>query len=272
MKIAIYSLFRDSEKTLPNFLSILDKLNEKFDCTFFFYENDSVDNTKKILHEWSKCCKAFLFSETHHYQKYGSVISSDRFIKLGMYRNTLLQKSLLYNKTEYSLFIDSDIESFTEENAAMLAEAIEITHGSLVTAATMQDIPCKMGSDKKYSYYDSLPLYDIEGNHCLTWSWNPFVRKEDRNTYNSLLPVEVQSAFGSCALAKTSLVKNPNFKWGTNGVCEHLFLCENIIQYGGIYVCPNINPIMHIEQKKFPNEELVIDYQKKMLALMEFLN
>jgi len=110
-------------------------------------------------------------------------------------------------------------------------------------------------------------LYDLNGNQGMTWAFNPFYMEHDRRDYDQLLPVEVQSAFGSCAMIKTSILKSPDVLWGTDGHGEHIGFCKSLRKRGIVLVCPNINPIMHIEQKNFSHEQLVVAFQKKNLIL-----
>ena len=51
MKISVFSLFRDSEKIIYESLSRFSDILEipGLDVEFFFYENDSKDNTRTII-------------------------------------------------------------------------------------------------------------------------------------------------------------------------------------------------------------------------------
>jgi Fe2+ or Zn2+ uptake regulation protein len=53
-KVSVFCLWRDSEKTIYKTLKQLENLEsiEGFEFSYFFYENDSKDNTVKIIEEW----------------------------------------------------------------------------------------------------------------------------------------------------------------------------------------------------------------------------
>ena len=110
MKITIISIFRDSEPYINNCLNKLDSLEKKTNANFeyFFYENDSKDNTKDILKKWMSNKKGKLISENINTPKFGSIVNKERFNLLAQFRNKLLRAGKPFD-SDYSLILDSDV-------------------------------------------------------------------------------------------------------------------------------------------------------------------
>ena len=100
MKISVFSLFRDSQSHIHRTLSQFEEmLNiEDIEFEFFFYENDSIDNTKSILREWCERNNGKVYSEDLGYPKFGSVDSLERVVLLSTYRNKV--KDCFINTTD----------------------------------------------------------------------------------------------------------------------------------------------------------------------------
>ncbi len=262
IKISFYSLFRDSEPKIYECLSTLSKIesNKKFQCEYFFYENDSKDNTASILEEWLLNRDGNFLSETLNTPKFGSVLDPNRMKLLSTYRNKM--KDLGVNsKSDFSIIFDSDI-SF-DENIIEEYLKYKNLNFSMLTPNVRQNVPCKMGSKKKSSYYDSSILFDLDLNQGMTWSDNPFYNTDDRSKFEKGEPIIVHSAFGSIAFLKTEIFKK--CKWNSNGESEHFSLCDQLRKHGNIYLIPKIKPRVNIQQKSWSHEESVINRQQFLL-------
>ena len=194
-KISIFSLFRDSESYIHECLSSLNDIESATNANFeyFFYENDSKDNTAEILKNWIKNKDGKLLSEKANEESYGSTLEPNRMIKMARIRNKManLGKPV---KSDYSVVIDSDlIFSKNIINDFLKYKDLDF---SMLTPNVRQTVPCKMGGDSETSYYDSLSLFDTENNHCMTWSDNPFYENSDRIKFKSGDPIHVNRAFG----------------------------------------------------------------------------
>ena len=134
----------------------------------------------------------------------------------------------------------------------------------MLTPNIRQNVPCKMGSKSKTSYYDSSILFDSNGLNCMTWSDNPFYEEKDRDNFENMKPIEVSKAFGGFAFLKSKALFN--CRWDSKGESEHFSLCNALLNFGKIYLIPSIKPSVNIEQKTWNHEHLVIEKQKKLLA------
>ena len=77
--IAVISLWRDSQTYIHTSLNQLrfqeDELGNDYSFFYSFYENDSVDDTSKILKEWLEDRQGILLTEKLNHPKWESVRS-----------------------------------------------------------------------------------------------------------------------------------------------------------------------------------------------------
>ena len=237
-RISILSMFRDSEKYLHDAferLEALDKATPEFEFEYFFYENDSVDNTVPLLENWLRNKPGRLITELLNKPKFGSVPAQERMNDLTYYRNTLLNENKPFSSS-YSLLLDSDVQFEPD----LIQQYIDCLDDQIVmiTPNVLQNIKCKMCDCKTDSYYDSWALIDRYGNHGMTWSSNPFYHPDDRAKWESNNSVSVKSAFGGCPMIKTSSLNK--VEWSTDSGCEHWNFCRDVINDGIIVVAPTV--------------------------------
>lgn len=247
MKISVLSLWRNSQKHIHRTLAQLESLEKKhsdIDFSYYFYENDSTDNTVRILNEWLEKKDGHLISHKLNAPSFASEGSPYRMAWMASYRNTLL-KSVRPLDSEYTLVFDSDIifEDDLLENFLNYRESS--SDWVLLSANTRQNLPCIYDDEVKKddSYYDVSCLIDSRGIYVATWWDCPLYNSEDREKWYSEESIQVKSAFGSCSLIKTSTLNNPDVQWDSvDGSVEHVGLCFSLQKYGKIYVCPKVKP------------------------------
>jgi|TARA_R110000824_G_scaffold69294_5_gene178595 hypothetical protein len=262
-KISIFSLFRDSESYINECLRSLDEveLTTNADFEYFFYENDSKDNTSKILGDWIKGKRGKLLSETANEQSHGSTLEPNRMIKMARIRNKMADLGKPVD-SDYSIVIDSDL-NFSKNIVNEFLKYKDLNF-SMLTPNVRQTVPCKMNGKSETSYYDSLSLFDTENNHCMTWSDNPFYEDSDRNKFESGEPIHVNRAFGGFAFIKSNLFNKVN--WKSSGNLEHWALCDQLNEHGKIYFLPEIRPTVNIKQQQWEHESDVIAQQRYLLS------
>ena len=262
MRISIFSLFRDSEDSIHNCLGNLEKIEQQTDASFkyFFYENDSTDQTVDILSQWMENRHGKFLSEKLNAPKFGSTLQKERMLLLSDVRNKMAALDQTKD-SEFSVIFDSDV-NFKPHIINDFLKLKDLNF-SMLTSNIRQDVPCKMGSGSKDSYYDSSILYDKDGMRCMTWSDNPFYDTADRDLYAHSKPIQVKRAFGSFAFLKTKYFSQCS--WSSKGESEHLSFCDKLNQLAPIYFIPSIRPTVHIEQKKWDHEDRVITHQKHLL-------
>ena len=261
MRISIFSLFRDSESYIKRALKQFNDLEKNTDAEFsyYFYENDSADKTPSILKRWMSKRNGNLKCDKINTQSFGSDLRPERMIHLSKCRN--LMQSLDESKdSDFTAIVDSDV-IFSKDIINQFLKYKDLDF-SMLTSNIRQDIPCKMGSNKPDSYYDSSILVDRHGVPGMTWSYNPFYDPQDRDLFDAKKPIEVSCAFGSFAFVPTTIFHK--CKWKSNGESEHFSFCRDLNKHGKIYVIPEIQPRVEIPQKNFPQEEKVVKMQNWM--------
>jgi hypothetical protein len=238
-KISIFSLWRDSESYIQRTLSQLEAIENKhpnIEFSYFFYENDSIDNTKKILEKWLVGRNNKFLSENLDWPKEGSVITTSRMLKMAYYRNRMINLGRFIN-TDYSLIFDSDVV-FDELLIEKFLSKID-DETVMYTPNVKQNIKCKYCNCGQDSYYDVAPLFDSNNQQGLHWSHNPFINIFDRIKFDKKQPVEVNSAFGSLAFFKSYVLNFCNWK-SHSGLLEHILFCEDVKKFGKIKVYSDI--------------------------------
>lgn len=260
-------MFRDSEGYLKSTLDRLEALeahSSNFSFEYFFYENDSQDNTVRILDEWMQTRRGFLVSEKLDRPKFNHSTESERQIFMTDYRNRLLHscQPLL---SDFAIILDSDImfePSLIEDYMPYMTEDV-----AMATPNILQNIKCKMFDSSKDSYYDSWALIDSNGHMGMTWSSNPFYNVKDRDNWDNGNPVVVKSAFGGCPIIKSEVLNK--IRWATRGGCEHWHFCQMASEFGKVIAIPNIIVRAEVpDVLSFPQETTLISQQKRRFSLL----
>ena len=242
MKISVLSLFRDSEKFLERMFSKLEAIENEYELEYFFYENDSKDNTRKLIQEWMSERNGQFIYEDINTPAFGHVTDFKRMKLMTQYRNRLLDEAVPLN-SDYTLLIDSDVDfsnHIVDDYLPFFKDGVV-----MCTPNIKQNVNCIMGEPEQLSYYDSYALKDIKGNKGMLLAANPFWEKEDRETWVNKKPVKVHSAFGGVAMIKTDVLNN--IRWATTGGCEHWMFCESVREYGDVIVIPTIEVYTEVE-------------------------
>ena len=275
MKISVISLWRNSSAYIDEALKRLEGLEKKYDMDYYFYENDSEDNTLECLQKWLDGRAGSLITETLKTEHYGPVPDATRIDNFVKYRNTILTKAKPL-QSDYTLLLDSDVSynnRLIKDTLKYMADDV-----AMVTPNILQNLKCEMCNCKKQSYYDSFALKDTKNQQGLTWSCNPFVEPNDRMKWKTNKPVEVNSAFGGTPLIKTSILNKTSVVWSVNhsgrGIkvananrkvgCEHWNFCKAVREFGKILVVPSIKVSTVVNHNLTVNPSF-IEQQKKII-------
>jgi hypothetical protein len=247
MRISVIGLFRNSAKHIKNTLSSFDKLNELGVFDFYFYENDSNDETNQILKDWLENKKGLLTSENIQAPQFGSVSNIERLIFLSYYRNKV-KESIKNSTSDFSLLIDTDI-LFDNNHFLLLYEYLKNNKDtSMVVANTRQyQIEDLMYYDTADSFYDVFAFRDKFSNNGLYFTDCPFILNNDREKWKNNEPIEIGSGFGGFALIRTEILKRPECFWSTCGHSEHVNFCSSVSKYGNIIILPDCKPRTEID-------------------------
>lgn len=250
MKVAVFSLWRNSEPYIKRSLKQFEDLEsiENIEWSFFFYENDSTDNTVEILKDWLKTRSGELLHETLRTKHYGSVMDVNRMKLLASYRNKC--KELANNQSfDFAVVVDSDV-IFSAENFKHGLKFLQTNEFFVMTTANVrQPLPDVVFGHEEDSYYDVGCLRDKYGNETLYCSGCPFKRIEDRMLWRFNQAVEINSGFGGFAVIRWepfSLVK-----WSADLNIEHVNFCYDLKSFGKICVLPYSK--VYVDLKLPPN-------------------
>tara|TARA_B110000971_G_scaffold221756_1_gene270397 strand:- start:202 stop:6702 length:6501 start_codon:yes stop_codon:yes gene_type:complete len=278
-KITICLCARDNEKYIRYidnvFNKILDSAKKTLEFEFFFYENNSTDNTKNEIRKFFNNKKGkYLCENIKNNPKRGGV-SMERGIHMATLRNKLKE---FHGKldSEYVILLDTDV-IFTIKTIYQLINTI--TQEIVMVSPFCICYNFYNENNKLKHYYDSLAVIskdDINYNTCLFKSCircknvrascglnlkKKYLFDEDKLIY-------VNSAFGSMALIKTDIYNKVS--WG-NSICEHHSFCKKVLNYGSIVINPVIKTLVtnekymdykYIERELKDNIEMTLNINK----------
>jgi hypothetical protein len=272
MKISVLGLWRDSsnhaQRTLDN-LSDIVASNTDIDFKFFFYENDSTDNTKQILDNWMIQFTGNVYSEKHNFPKFGSVPDIPRLILLSFYRNKLKELCLNQLDSDYVLLIDTDI-IFDNSHFLCLLKNIKNLNAAMVVANTRQNaFGDFMLQETDDTFYDAFALRDRFNNSSLYFTDCPLFIQKDREEWKQNLPVQLLSGFSGFALLKTDIFKK--CQWSTTGHSEHVNFCYEINKYGLIFIVPSCRPLTELDTKNL-NMPVIKEYALAQIEKIKSIN
>jgi hypothetical protein len=247
MKISVIGLFRNSAQHINNTLSSLDRLSELGIFDFYFYENDSKDDTNHVLQCWLEDKKGFLTSENIQAPQFGSVTNIERLVLLSYYRNKV-KESIKNTTSDFSLLIDTDILFDNNHFLSLFEHLKNNEQTAMVVANTRQyQIEDLMYYETADSFYDVFAFRDIFNNNGLYFTDCPFVLNNDRHKWKDNQPIEIHSGFGGFALVRTDILKRSECLWSTCGHSEHVNFCSSVSKHGKIMMLPNCKPRTEID-------------------------
>ncbi len=109
MELSICAIFRDNENYLSNFLiPILKKIEKNYNIFYYFYENDSKNNTKFLLENFMKTRKGKLLCESNSIKSFPRSTKYERINHISNCRTKLL--GLRPYKEEWTSIQEQDIK------------------------------------------------------------------------------------------------------------------------------------------------------------------
>ena len=250
--LSVVGLVKDAEEYIPFFSHIFSKIESKYnyDIEFYLMENDSSDNSSKMLKDFMETRKGFLFSDK---------IDWNLDIRKGMNKTRggymCNLRNFLKNKhgklsTDFTILIDTDVY-FDVDTVAKLIDRLEENVAMSTPFCNDWSIIQNFGCDH---YYDTFAYitkdgldYSHTGNKCLFPECNmckPFLQSKNLlpSRYDSSEKIkEVQSAFGGLVAIPTEIYNQVEWE---QTICEHHGFCENIRKFGKIIVSRDIEIMM----------------------------
>jgi hypothetical protein len=241
-KINVYGLFKNNDTYIRYLITKFNIFEKIYDVEFsyYFFENNSTDSSKKYLKQFMKNRKGKLYSKdfVNEYKRQGRSDTRINFIKrMETYRNHNIETSKPI-KSDWNIILDSDIY-FDNDCLKQFFEIKPKKHNiGMMTPYTT------IGNGTHY--YDTFALVDFSGKYyhpkciferCKNCKIN-IVKKDTKI-------VEVKSAFAGFAVVDSEVLKNKEVKWKTltpKAMCEHLGFCSSVINKAKkkVVVCPQI--------------------------------
>lgn len=235
-KVVFLGLARNLENKLEKSITkLLDfgKTAQKYKVVIF--ENDSVDNTKKILEKLSRNDSNIIyFSENNNRPQFGTVKDTERTIALAEYRNKLLTH-VKQHLSEYDFIVVTDLDFID-----FSIPGVYNTFGWFDRFG--QSVGAIAGNSYEYKYVTSdtsKSLWNYD-SWALRYSWWNELPNLPSVTYNRMwwfgfwimsagLPLmPVNSAFGGMAIYRTEhFIKGSYSGYDCEHVCFHYSLKQN---------------------------------------------
>ena len=223
-KVAVVSLARNCARNLQKSINIIKKLESK-KISFFIYENNSIDQTKKILidNQSDQIAISLNTDETPYLQNR----SRERTINLARYRNICLEwVKQNCSDFDYALVLDLDAdEGFSIDgiyNSISWLNKIEKSAG--------------MGSYSLCFKKNKLSHYDIFATRRDNWAESSALVDDQEKSLSQYhpdigsSPIPFYSCFGGLAIYKMQCFIEGNYD-GSMG-CEHIWFHKSMRDKG----------------------------------------
>ncbi len=276
--VAICSIIRNADRSLKRNIPLVEELRSKFkNSSVIIFENDSNDNTKSILKNWSENfdnvmieCENFNQNTIPKNDLNGvnKFFSKERISKMVQYRNQYLDKlrDLNYNY-DYVIVMDIDIENFSLNGIAHSFGLVN--QWDVVTANGYS-----YSSSLKRRYHDTYALVEIGRELEGQTEQIIFTNQKKWSFLRAGLPmIPVYSAFGGLAIYPYHLLKNKKYEVVENLDKRVAIRCEHFALHQRIHIEDNckifINPEMEVFYEKITFSKVKGLISRKIAKLFE---
>lgn len=235
INLSIVGIARNVEKYLENNIKNLLTLRESFNqVKFFIYENDSVDDTVKILEKYKNNGFEFQSEKLNNKEPVlEGKHAKNRFIKMSQARNkyvSWIRKNPTHPECglDYILVLDWDIKHIDLNGIYSCFTYIDSLQGGtkwdVMTANGIDDVLFKFPFWSEHHYYDPLAFEDIKGYRVKGHSCYPTEKYTKRPDYNPYIPekVRINSGFSGVAIYKRELFSDNDYSPTSFIDCEHI--------------------------------------------------
>ncbi|MDR3058403.1 MAG: hypothetical protein LBU84_09720 [Prevotella sp.] len=254
--VAIVALARDCAIPLNKSIPKIERLRSFFcKSTVVVVENDSIDDTKKILQQWSETASdVIILSKDLHedtipkksVKMVNPASSIVRIKKMSRFRNVYMD--YLHNHADtfdFIIVIDIDVDEFTEDtllDAVVSAPADWValfSNGIKYITLFRKKIRCRYYDDSAYIPYTS------DADPCIELTIDEM--KHNRDALSKEMKksafVKCISAFGGIGIYRYQYIKDAYYKTQPNtknqhaeSICEHIPFNLSLRTYGACYV------------------------------------
>ncbi len=271
--ITVLSLFRNCSNYLDIFIKTFTEMEQMYNVTFSYYfcENNSVDNTRDKLKNFAKNrkCKLLLLDLNKDYTTDNLAVNLERIHTLLTLRNKLKDTFAPFD-SEWTMIVDSGIHFRPEllkdmfkykpaiNNVAMMTPyVVQIyTRELILTRPEFQPFREQiLKSDPNINlinldhFFDTYPTVTKES--IMMYPFCPFKKCQLCAPVRSQIEydlieeseelADVNSTFGGLSLIDTKIFNNAFVKWDTiclnmtkhTCLCEHVIFCDRIRSISG---------------------------------------
>lgn len=272
--IILCGIVRNAEKGLKKNIPVISCFLEGFkDWKAYIYENDSFDNTKKILTEWSNRYPQKIVVSLNNYdssntipvekQKGNPYYSFERIEKMSFLRNKYFNYIIENDwEADYLMVVDLDVANISLEG---IMSSFEMGVEWDAVTANGYSLSPKL----RRRYHDSYALAEY-GDEINPQTEEKILRLSEK--YASLNPgddpVRVFSAFGGLAIYRFDAVAGlrysaiPNDDSRVEVRCEHFSLYKQMADRG--YTRTYINPAMQIKYQRLTLKIIVNSLKRRL--------
>ena len=250
-KIIFAGLCINIESHIPRLKSRIEFLGKYFkQYIFLIFENDSTDNTRKLIKNWTNTnpnvilipCEENIDCKLKVPKAIQTgTFSSNRMKRMAEYRNRIINYSVkYYSDYDYLMMFDLDIDG--PWSIGGFADSFgKSDQWDAVTAFGLNGITATLGHP---IYYDLIAYRDnyVNVNINKFDMFNIFSKMSNIENRNKL--IKTTSSFGGLAIYKMEIFNN-NINYTPIDdvyICEHIILSDNMIRngYDKIYINPNM--------------------------------
>lgn len=265
-------IVKDCAKPLTRNIKIIEKLCDYFkDSLIVIYENDSVDDTKLILQEWSvrnKKVKVISenWNEVYKNQKMNETLffkanSLERISNMARCRNKYLDY-ITYNqlKSDYIIVVDLDVASINING--VLDTFDDLRRWDAVSANGIA-----LSAKLRNRYFDTYALCEIGEEKLSVTDTKLQTQQFKWGKFKSGMPwVPVFSAFGGLCIYRYQSIINSRYRVVMNEdsyiqtKCEHFGLFEDMNEKG--YDKVFLNPTMVVKYRSATVKDILVFLQR----------
>ena len=254
MKISVLMCLKNSGDYIEYMKQIYTELENKYDniiFEYFFYENNSTDNTEKNLIDFKNIVKGnchLILEDTPPPPKFKSISLERGQFVINM-RNKFKDRIGKLD-SDYVFYIDDDVYFKIDHICDLISKMktnvkMVVSNGICLNTTTVNDT-------ELHHHYDTLAFISLDdisykqtNNSCLNKpcricsSWRRHHRTNLDEKYlidmNNQDTIEIKSGFGSCSLIETNMFNKVNFTNDKEEIRELEWpsLCKNIRDNGG---------------------------------------
>jgi hypothetical protein len=287
--LAVAALARNCAEALGRTIPKIERLRSYFaSSVVVVVENDSVDDTRSLLHSWEQSAGNIVILDGKRPEKFGknnedNIDSAKQYNPSGGFQRIEFMAALrniymdylarVERKIDYLLVIDIDIDDFSEIS---IIDAIQhAPHDWTALFANGVKYFNFLGKKIKTRYYDDYAIvpYSEDTNPRVEMSFDEL--KINREKLEKSLKtqgfVKCFSAFGGIGIYRYKYIKDLRYSTGCNtqnryfaALCEHISVNISLRQYGSNYVARDLL-IFHTRLKKI--KDILLEFLPAALWL-----